>query len=472
MSGEEHFDIYPDPESIALVERFEKMMKEEAHYFFDVDEYEEIIDYYLYINDSRKAKSCIRFALEQHQGNVSLLLKKAQFFVNAGQNDMALNILADLEESESTDSETCLAKGNLYSQLEKPEKAIEEYTKALHDSEDADDIYTNIAFEYENLGKYEKAIGYLVKAIELNPSNEAVLYELSFCYEISKQTEDAIKFLSDYLDKSPYSKAAWFNLGIAYSNLELFEKAIEAYDYAIAIDEVFASAYFNKANCYANLGNFEKAIETYLETSYYEEPEPLTYYYIAECFEKLEKFDRSVDYYKKAIRLDPEFADAWLGTGISYDAQGKSQAALTYVHKAIKIVPTVPDYWFIQGDIQVKLKKIEEGIESYRKVIELEPEDPEVWLELAVVYSDQGDYGKAFDTLTEGMKWHDQNPDFRYGMANYLLKAGKTKQAYEMLESALGMDYEGYRRMFKSFPDLSDNPDINGIIEGYNKGKE
>ena len=472
MNGEEHFDIYPDPETNALVGRFEKMMKDDEHYFFDVDEYEEIIDYYLYTNDIRKAKSCIHFALDQHQGNINLLLKKAQFFVNAGKTDMALNILAELDIVDSSETEVHLAKGNLYSQLEKPERAIEEYTQALQDTEDPDDIYTNIAFEYENLGKYEKAIDFLVKALELNPSNEAVLYELSFCFEISKQTEEAVKYLSGYINKIPYSKAAWFNLGIAYSNLELFEKAIEAYDYAIAIDEVFASAYFNKANCFANLGNFEKAIETYLETSYYEEPEPLTYYYIAECYEKLEKYDRSVDYYKKAIRLDPEFADAWLGTGISYDAQGKSQTALTYVHKAIKIVPTVPDYWFIQGDIQVKLQKIAEGIESYRKVIELEPEDPEIWLELAGVYGDQGDFLKASDTLTEGMKWHDQNPDFRYGLANYLLKDGKTKQAYEMLETALGMDYNGYQRMFKSFPDLSENPEINGIIEGYNKGKE
>jgi tetratricopeptide (TPR) repeat protein len=293
------------------------------------------------------------------------------------------------------------------------------------------------------------------------------LYELSFCFEISQQTEKAITFLTGYLDKRPFSKAGWFNLGIAYSNLELFEKAIDAYDFAIAIDETFASAYFNKANCFANLNNYSGAIETYLETSFYEDPEPLTFYYIAECYEKMEKYEAAIQYYTKAIDIDPEFGDAWLGAGVAYDALNNPKVALTYVERAIKIAPTIPDYWFLKGDIQVKLAQVEEGVLSYRKVIELEPNDPEVWLELSMVYADQKDYNKALETLKEGLKWHEQNPDFLYASSIYLLKSGKTKHACEVLEKALSMDYDGHRKIFKAFPDLKENQTITDIIEEY-----
>jgi len=137
------------------------------------------------------------------------------------------------------------------------------------------------------------------------------------------------------------------------------------------------------------------------------------------------------------------------------------------VDKAIKLAPTVPDYWFIQGDLQIKLSRVKDGIMSYRKVIELEPEDPEIWLELAIVHSGNLEYERAFETLHEGLRWHEKNPDFYFGMSNYLLKSGQSQNACAMLEKALEMDYEGHHRMLKTFPDLEGNSTIADIIEGF-----
>lgn len=466
---EESFESFFDQETLALVKRFENMIRQDEQYFYDVSEFEDIIDFYFFQNDLQKANQCIRQALEQHPGCVDLILKQAQYFINAGDIEDAERIMKELDQIDSIDHEIHFAKGTIYSQIEKPEKAIEEFERAIGGVEYPDDLYTNIAYEYENLGNYDKAIGYLLKASEADPENEAVLYELSFCFEVSQQTHKGIVFLQDFLNKHPYSKAAWFNLGIAFSNQELFEKAIDAYDYVIAIDETFASAYFNKANCYANLSNYDKAIETYFETFFYEEPESVTYYYIAECYEKLRRFDSSLEYYKKAIALDPDFADAWLGVGISYDELGKPQTALPFVRKAIKLTPTMPEYWFILGDLQIKLAKIEEGIASYRKVIELDPEDPEIWLDLSVVYADLKNFEKAYDILAEGLHWHKKHPDFFYGMAYYQYLDGKSNQAGETLSNALAMDFDGHKRLFKTFPEAKNNPAVIGIIESFKK---
>jgi tetratricopeptide (TPR) repeat protein len=313
---EESFDSYFDGETLSLVGRFESMIREEQHFFFDVDEFEEIIEYYFYKSEQRKAFLTINQALEQHPGCPSILLKLAQLKVNIHKDHEALRILRELDHMETSDSDLHMAKGNLYSQLEKPEKAIEEYRKAAKGADYVDEIHASIAFEYETMGKYDKAIDHLLEALEINPGNDPALYEFAFCCEVSQQTERCISYLLSFIDRQPYSVAAWFNLGIAYSNLDLHEKAIEAYDYVLAIDDTFSSAHFNKANCYANVGNYDKAIETYQETFYFEDAEPVTYYYIAECHEKLRKFDIAIDYYNKAAGLDPGFADAWLGLGV------------------------------------------------------------------------------------------------------------------------------------------------------------
>ena len=87
-----------------------------------------------------------------------------------------------------------MSLGNVYFSQGKLELAIEEYKKALTEIDNVEDIFTNIAFEYENLGDYAKAIEYLKKALDLNIENEAVIYELSFCYELSNSTSESISF--------------------------------------------------------------------------------------------------------------------------------------------------------------------------------------------------------------------------------------------------------------------------------------
>ena len=271
---ENPFDPFSDPEMLELVRRFEEMADSGDFGFFDLDEFEDILEYYLFHSQTSHIQRALNMALKQHPGSISIRLKEAQHNINTNREQKALRILEETEDLVS-DLDTHLIIGALYSQLNKYEKAIEAYKKGIHESEDLDEIYASIAYEYENLGKFDKAITYLIKALNQNPGNEPALFELCFCCEINQQTEKIITYLTQFLDQHPYNKSAWFNLGIAYSNMELYEKAINAYEYTLAIDEKFSSAYFNMANCYANIKKYGKAIETYLETFHYEEPEPL-----------------------------------------------------------------------------------------------------------------------------------------------------------------------------------------------------
>src|SRR5271157_962958 len=94
---EEPFDSFSDPETLELARRFEQMIKDNEHYFFDLDEFEELIDYYLFKNEVRQAESCITIALEQYPGETRLLLKKVQFLISTNKNNKALKILSDLD---------------------------------------------------------------------------------------------------------------------------------------------------------------------------------------------------------------------------------------------------------------------------------------------------------------------------------------------------------------------------------------
>ena len=219
----EDFSENEENEVSELVFRFEQMLRNDNSLFFDVEEYEEIIDYYLDINDLKKSGLAISRASEQHPYHHAFLIRKARLIAGSGKPDKALDLLNQLEKPYGKEIDLIFTRAGVYSMMKQHQKAVDEYLSLIEFYEEPGEIYTNIAFEYENMGNYNKAVAYLKKALECEPENDMLLYELGYCFEVINRTEDSVKFFLNYIDQNPYSDVAWFNLGIAYSNLELYE---------------------------------------------------------------------------------------------------------------------------------------------------------------------------------------------------------------------------------------------------------
>ena len=177
---DEKFEGYNEEQISNMVSRFEEMIGQGKNHFFDMDEFEVIIDFYLETNNLKNADIALKRAIQQYPKAVSLLLKKAQYFAFSNKTEKALDLLSEIESLEPFNTDVFFTRGAIYSQMQKYEKAIEEYNKAISSNEDLEDVYSNIAFEYENLGNYSKAIDYLKKVLEINPENESSIYELDF----------------------------------------------------------------------------------------------------------------------------------------------------------------------------------------------------------------------------------------------------------------------------------------------------
>jgi predicted Zn-dependent protease len=93
------------------VQKFEKMKKNNENYFFDVIEFETIIDFYIDSNNSLKAFEAATLASEQHPNSVSIQLRKARVLLDKGRAVEALRILKRLESIEPGNHEIYIAKG-------------------------------------------------------------------------------------------------------------------------------------------------------------------------------------------------------------------------------------------------------------------------------------------------------------------------------------------------------------------------
>ncbi len=468
---EDGFDSYNDKEDYtASLDRFEKMLSKNEEYFFDVEEFEILVDHYLDKSDTSKAKQVIDISLLQHPTSSNLKLKKAHFLAATHQPNKALQVLNNLEDFEPFNAEIYTTKATIHSQLRQHNKAIENFYKALKliaDKSEKANIKINIAFEYENLNEFDKAIDILKGLLKENPENETVLYELAFCYNLKNDTDNSILFFKDFIDDYPYSYAAWYNLGIALSRAGLFEKAIEAYDYTIAIKEDFASAYFNKANSLALLEQYENAINTYRETFEYEDPDATTFYYIGECYEKLGNPVLAMSNYYKSTKMDPFHADAWAGMAVINETEDKSQSAVFYIKKALELENNNSEYWYIYGDILAKIGMFDEALISFNKVIEYDEENDEIWLDKAEVIKNNENLENAIVTLYKGLEKQPTNNLIYARLVPYLLMNGKIDEALLNLTILLTNDQELVSEIVEFYPETLSYQKVIDLIENF-----
>lgn len=463
MNNEREF--WDENESAALISSFERMLKNKEHVFFDVDDYAQIIDHYIDSASVEMAQIALKHAMSLHPATVVLQVKEAQILAITDNTEQALSKLNVVESLEPFNSDIIRTKANIFSQLQQYDNAIQEYKK-LSAEDDAEEVFSNIAFEYENMGQFKEAIQYLKKVLAINPANENALYELAYCYETSGDIESSIVYFKRYLEENPFSSAAWFNLGVGCSTLDRLEEALEAFDYAIAIEPQYASAYFNKATVLCNQEKYHEAIAAYSETLNLESPDALTFHYIGECYEKLQNFDMAIEFYFKAIETNENLSDAWAGLASVFYETGNNEKALSFVLKARRMNEANADFALLEGDICKALENYEQATAAYLVAQQNNPEDPAILMDLAEAISlDTEDISEGIEILYEAISNFPEDAALRYRLSFYLITNLQEKEGYNVLQQALEMDFSKHTEFLDMDESLLENAIILSLIE-------
>jgi len=181
---EEKFGFSWEEEVKAAVQKFERMKRNNESYFFDVIEFESIIDYYIESNNPSNAYEAANLATEQHPNSVSIQLRKARVMLDKGRGVEALKILKRLENLEPGNHEIYIAKGTAMGMLGDIMGAKKMFDYALSlDSDDTPNILFSIVSVLQNLNYYKHVIPYLLKLIIKEPEFKSHLYDLAYAYE-------------------------------------------------------------------------------------------------------------------------------------------------------------------------------------------------------------------------------------------------------------------------------------------------
>ncbi|MBU3658458.1 MAG: tetratricopeptide repeat protein [Flavobacteriales bacterium] len=449
------------------LEQFEAHLKGKSIGFLDSDRLEAIIDHYIINGQYSKAKSAADHGVYHFQYNPLFTLRKAQAMSGMGLLNDALELMNQIEKTNFDNPEVYLTKAALFSQLRDSKNAIRYFRLAMNlcEPEDRDEIFLDIAMEFQNLNQFKEAIEVLKEAIRINPSNEGALYEIAYCYDRLGDYQQAINCYTSFIDENPYSFTAWYNLGNAYSKSENFERSVWAYEYSILINPDFGPTHFNIGNAYLTMEKYHKALEHFHECIRLDGEDAMALCYIGEAHEQLNELDLAKHFYKRSLHLAPLLPEGWLGLGIVEDLMGNTREGIVMIHKALEYDPENAGIHHVLAGAYEKIEEIEIAIEHYEESLLLDPTDEDCLTDYIELLTEKSPLA-AFDRLNQFMnEAEEQNKIARVLEVNLNWLLGNKDNAIRLFASCVEENQLKAKSIFEINPSLLDIPDFVNLAE-------
>lgn len=450
------------------IAKFESMLKTDDVYFFDSEDFEDIIHHYLNNGKISLAKKAIKIGLTQHPSTIELKLLEVEVHVFENNLEVAEKMLDSLQLLDSNNEEIYIQRANIFSKKDDHQTAIDLLNKALLLSDDTLDIHSLLGMEHLFMDNFAEAKKHFIQCVLFDEYDYASLFNIIYCFEYLEDFDGAIIFLNEYLDKNPYCEVAWQQLGIQYFAKKMYKEALAAFDFAIISEDTFIGAYFEKGKVLERLKRYEEAIENYEITIEIEDPSAFAYLRIGKCYEKLGNVEMAKFYFFQTVHEDPLLDKGWLAITDFYIKQKDYVKAKEYITKATNIDDENLLYWSKCARINEALKRYEEAENAYQKMIDLGDCELKTWLLWSSLVIKKGDARSALQILQQALEFYPKNADILYKIAGSHFILDQTIKAKEYLVKALEYSTKKLTIFKLEFPQFKNNAWINNIIEEFN----
>lgn len=455
-----------DENSLSLY-KFESMLKTNKVFFFDSEEFEDIILHYIDTGRLNLAKKALKLGLEQHPKSTGLKLVQVEMLIYEAKLDVAEKILNELFAIEPTNEEIYIQKANIHSKRDEHEKAIAFLRIALKYSDDSADVYSMIAMEYLFMDNLELAKENFIMCLDEDSEDYTALYNVVYCFDFLDQNEDAIIYLTNFIDKNPFSEVAWHQLGRQYYALKRYDKAVWAFEYATLIDEGFLGAYMEKAKSHEKLKNYDEAIDCYKIAIELDNPSSFVFLRLAKCYEKIGNIELALKFFLKTVHEDPLLDKGWIAITDFYIRQKDYQKALYYVNKSIGIDDENSFYWKRFAKINSALHYYDEAEYGFRKAFEFGDVKLDTFIHWSGVLQFLGQIDSAIEIIQEAISLFPEEYELEYRLAGFCYLKNDNINGNLHLNNGLKMNYKKKIILKKYFPIVWERSDVKNQIAKF-----
>lgn len=464
----------PEQEDIRdILQQYEALQSGRGQSFLSEESFERIIDHFDEIDQLPSALEAAESGIAQYPYSCSLLVKKADLLIAGRRYAEALDLLRHAEILDGTDIDIYILKTDAYLALDQQEKAVELLEEAIGRFEGDDRL--NLLFEladvYDDYEEFDKIFDCLRLILEQEPNNEEALYKICFWTDFTGRNEESIRLHQSIIDEYPYNELAWFNLAAAYQGLKLYEKSVDAYKYALVINEKFDYAYRNMADAYIRMRKYRDAIEALEKVVELARPEDVIYEAIGHCYERLKNPAQARFYYRKASHLNPEESKLHYKVAGTYMREENWTQSIKYLELALKIHRNQPEYNLAMGECLLQLGRHRDAIHHFTLVVQHRPRKVAGWEALLRCLYKAGLFDEAEAQANLAYETSGQKPVFLFYRTAILHAQGRFKEALLVLESAMGRDPRGLRKLIALSPSILQNPQMVDLVARYKRNR-
>jgi tetratricopeptide (TPR) repeat protein len=380
----------------AMIKRFREMKKEGRILYLDAEQYEDIIDFYIYSKDYKNAVDAIEVAMQIHPDNTRLIATRVAMYIDEGKLEEAREMINKVLDDNALHIRLIHAE-LLVVEGKKKEAGI------ILDSfyeEDMDEIdCLDIGLLCSDIGFNEKALYWLKKCLEFNPENEEAMLILCECHQCMGQYEVTIPLYNKLIDKDPYSAEYWSGLGESYFYLGEFDKAVDACDLALVIDDKNGEAYTIKGHACYQLENYQESVEAYKQACHLGSMQPeYAFMFIAFNYIGTEEWDEAYEYIEKAMshtdENSPVFSDLLINSARCLFYMNKKKEAHRTLEFVQKRFPNNISGSIYNGKFYLKEGNRGKAIINFEKAIVSNP-GAETWYQIGLSAMKCGSYDIA-----------------------------------------------------------------------------
>ncbi|OHX67325.1 tetratricopeptide repeat protein [Flammeovirga pacifica] len=454
-----------------VIKEYENNLKGGREEFYDLDTFEDILEYYFDEFKINKALTVCEHAEKYYPNSATVKVYRSKISAYTGNYKDAFQLIDEAEQISPNEFMVLFQKGTLYSIVGETDSAIDYFFKAIEttDSQKGEIIY-NIAITLLSADRIDEAYSMFKVSLVEDDTIEESVYEM---YDLALKLDmlsDAETHLEALIDQDPYNKYRWFNQGLFLSQCKQFEKALAAFEYATLIDDTFEVAFMQMGHCFLNTKEYANAFRKYLEAlQVATDPSAELYCHLGASSEMMEDYNVGIRYFKKALEKDVDYDEAWFGVGENHRKLGNFLEATHYLNKAVKLNPHYDEYWYALAKAESSLGNSVSGIEAFKNACEINPNKIYVWLDWSEVYAKAEELNEGIETLKKAINNIPDNHSLYYRLAAYQLLDGKMNEAFISIEKALQLNYEAHHELVDYMPEESMKEILKSAINKFKR---
>jgi len=320
----------------------------------------------------------------------------AMYAIKQGDKDKARQILNDILQKDSRNSEALMLRSNLLVDEGNFEAAIADLRMVMRDNPSSEKAFMLSASAHLKSGFFDLAEDSLEKALLINPKNEAVRKDLARLMVRNKNEQGAIELLEKGNNAADQDSQVLSMLVDLHIRTKEWDKAIEV---ARSIPE--------------------------------EDNAGLSSYKLAQIYFAQKKYDLAAEEYLKVLAVKPLAIDILSQLSKSYLAMGMPDKAENLLNKLVAEHPENTPLLNLNGSLYRSFKQYDKAQLIFEKVIDQDKNFAPGYQNLAATYINKNDFKKAKYILKQGLVLLPDNSNLLIGIASLYEKSSDLNAAID-----------------------------------------